>query len=154
MWNSGPSHDEYCDCGACQNVYRAHNNGKWCYCSGCQTRREVIVITLEPSEERRNVATVNFCERCESMGVSTAMGEINFKTAPGEKVERKELCPGCISDLMLWFNDITTTREKAYRHPWKPTDETTTGDIIAKSEVKKLLRELLAGDDNGKGTAS
>lgn len=93
------------------------------------------------------VATVNFCERCESMGKSIVMGTLGYRTDPTKGVKELELCPGCVEDFMTWLKeDIMTTREKAYKEPWKD-GVSGKGEVLTKQNLQKLLRALESGDD-------
>lgn len=94
------------------------------------------------------MATINLCERCESMGKSLAMGYLEYRTDPSKGMEQIELCPGCVEDFMIWLKtDVEmASRQKAYKEPWRP-DNSDDGEIIAKTELRKVLRELMSGND-------
>lgn len=145
------SHWEGCSCGMCQGIYDSHNVTHWCACHGCQTRNLVVNDAWKLANDKvvPNVATVNFCERCESMGKSVAMGAIAYRTDATKGMTELEICPGCVDDFMTWLkSDVMTTREKAYKQPW--TDESeqeTKGSILSKETLRNLLRELEAGGD-------
>lgn len=151
-------HPFNCVCGTCLGVYERHRNcfplGQKCQCPGCMARRPHFIEEVRPEEAvyasyklESKVSTVNFCERCESMGKSSAMGNIVVQRFPGEQPIKYEICPGCVQDLVDWFSDITTTREKAYRKPWIPEHKIEDGEYMTKSEARKFVKELMAGDD-------
>lgn len=96
-----------------------------------------------------HVSTINFCDRCESMGKSEAMGTIEIQPSVNHNAEKAEYCPGCIQDFMDWkTSDVMTTRERAYKEPWTEQErEEPAGEVLfTKQQVKELIREIESGD--------
>lgn len=95
------------------------------------------------------MATVNFCERCDSMGKSSAMGIVSYRTEPAHGMTEIEICPGCVEDFIIWLkSDVNMmAREKAYKEPWREKENNSTeGTILNKETVKNVIRELMSGD--------
>lgn len=135
-------HSGICECGPCQEVYNRHNATHWCACDPCQTHNE------------KSKRSLSICERCESMGMTGAMGLIQYRTEPAHGMESLEICPGCVGDFKTWLEtDSMTTRERAYKRPWKPEDNAVTADdpgqiiITDKEGLRKMLRELESGEE-------
>lgn len=142
-------HSLICECDRCREAYDRHNTEVWCACEICQAHN---LARNDPYQSDAKgvskVATINLCERCESMGKSLAMGQLEYRTDPTKGMTILEICPGCVEDFMIWLksNVDMMSRQKAYKEPWQE-DNATEGEIIAKSEMRKVLRELLSGDD-------
>lgn len=103
------------------------------------------------------MATVNFCEKhtCEAMGKNTAMGTVVIIPAnavdaeriyadavhtTGRDTIRKELCPGCIGELMAWLDAAPVNPGNKYTEPWKPAPKTSVTD------VERILRDMGSSD--------
>lgn len=144
-------HWDGCSCVHCLRQYELHNAGyEPCVCAICEAHNLVNnnAFQMAGGKVVPAVATVNFCERCESMGKSNAMGAVSYNTNPAEGQTRIEICPGCVGDFMVWLKeDIMTDREKAYREPWKK-DEDESGEIANKKKMREFVRELMAGSDD------
>lgn len=108
------------------------------------------------------VATVNFCERCNTMGKSSAMGELNWTPDRNQvRAEGLELCPGCVGDLVAFLAGQPVgavknqDRPKAYNHPWEesksnPLDKLSDADIaeayLARVAKRETAHELEAAE--------
>lgn len=104
----------------------------------------------------QTVATVNFCEKhkCEAMGKNTAMGLVVIipATSGPESVYadavhttdrntvRKELCPGCIGELMEWIDAEPVGERKKYTEPWSPAPK------VSQTDVERVLRDMGSQD--------
>lgn len=144
-----------CNCEECDGNYRVHNEYRQCDCSGCVQQRERIVsearnrLSGENGRGTGKMSTINFCDRCESMGKSEAMGVISIIPNREMGPEEIEICPGCVTDFMTWRNeDAMTDRQRAYKEPWRPeSDVEESGDIIlTKEQAKKMLKALESGE--------
>ena len=106
------------------------------------------------------MASVNLCDRngCKSMVQGAALGYVALaiSSEPGaERIER-EICPGCVSD-MIWLleNEPVTSRQAAYREPYKrpraedPMDSATSEQLAAALLEKLMHTRVLEG---GKAT--
>lgn len=147
-------HSSICQCSSCMSVYENHSAGyQICSCLPCVHHNIAINDPFRTDEKGTpQVATVNFCDRCESMGKSHVMGSMSFRTDASKKDVSKELCPGCIGELMEWLeNDITTTRQKAYKEPWSPDDNETSGEIITEGgqAIKAIAAAVRAEMEKG-----
>lgn len=130
-----------CSCETCFKVYDNHNQEIWCACQGCLTRRNSWGETQIIEKGNSNVATVNFCERCDSMGKSNVMGKIQYRTDPSQDLQQIEICPGCVGEFMSWLTDpLMGSRERAYREPWSPEDTApeSSGEIVTDTVIKQI----------------
>lgn len=112
------------------------------------------------------MSTVNLCDRCGTMGKSKAMGTVVIvpvnekadvfgdavRTLTG-KVERMELCPGCVGELMAWKDAEGGTRPKAYSEPWEPpkddalpTDSTTLFRLALEASKRETFGDEKSDD--------
>lgn len=114
-------------------------------------------------KEVKTVATINLCDRCESMAKSPAMGLVVIvpETAGPENVYadavhttdrntvRKDLCPACVGELMEWVDATPGPREKAYSRPWKPAPKpaapTSSAELFALA-IEASKREMESGE--------
>jgi hypothetical protein len=143
-------HWEGCSCADCLETYDLHNKNGSCVCNGCTAHNLVAnnAFQMEKNRVVPKVATVNFCERCESMGKSNAMGTVQYIFEPSQGWTSIECCPGCIAEFMIWRNsEVFGDREKAYKHPYTEATEDEGGEIITKSNIRKLLLALESGDE-------
>lgn len=143
-------HSSICTCPPCERTYESHNAGyEACNCSICYMQNMNRNVPYQSDERGQSiVATVNFCERCDSMGKSLVMGKLAYRTDASKGVTDIEICPGCVDDFMTWLkSDVMTSRERAYKEPWKEnTEPAKQGTILTKETLHSLLRELDAGD--------
>lgn len=92
------------------------------------------------------MATVNFCERCNTMGKSVAMGTVEIQRFPYETAEPVEICPGCVQDMVDFMAGKPVgalkdqERPKSYSEPWTET----LIDPLAKLSDDELARAYLA----------
>lgn len=93
------------------------------------------------------MATVNFCERCNSMGKSSAMGRLSLAPNPSWRDETKELCPACVKELYAWMAEETFgPREKAYQEPYDPNEAETDVDKLTTEELSAALVKRMQAD--------
>jgi hypothetical protein len=143
-------HSSICTCGPCLATYEQHNAGyEVCVCNVCEAHNYDRNVPYQ-SDAKGNtvVATVNFCERCNSMGQSKAMGALAYRTDATKGDVEMEICPGCVDDFITWLkSDVMTSRERAYMDPWKEdTEPEKQGTILSKETLRTLLKELEAGE--------
>lgn len=92
------------------------------------------------------MASINLCDRngCDAMVKGAALGAVQIVTDSTPDAERvsKEICPGCIADLMdVLETPPTTHRKQAYAKPWKrPEDEP--DDTMKGVTTEQLAAEL------------
>lgn len=144
-------HSSICTCEKCEAVYQQHNRTHWCACDVCVNQTQNRQNPYRSDAKGETVmATVNFCDRCESMGKADAMGRLTYMTDITQLPKDVEICPGCVGDFMEWLeSDIMTTRERGYRKPWKKEEKEPekTGVIITNADdLKALMRELESGE--------
>lgn len=168
-------HWDGCLCDLCRPIFEQHNpdqNGPICSCGGCQTRNAAIKtranpFTFDAGKQYNNqgrvktVATVNFCERCNTMGKSSAMGSIYFRTDPTDDDRNGfEICPGCVADFIAWKQLGQTleegSRPKSYSEPYSArkadpladlSDEQIAAAYLARVAAREGLNELESGSD-------
>ena len=105
------------------------------------------------------MATVNFCERCNTMGKSLAMGRLGFWTGERNESTREfELCPGCVADMVtfLQWKDGQAERPKSYSEPYSAratdpladlTDDEIARAYLARVAARESVNELTDGSD-------
>lgn len=135
-------------CETCAANFAQHNpdqSGPICACTGCQVRKSEIRKTEQ--RERKTVATVNFCERCNTMGKSSAMGAVSTQECVyNSPVEGKEICPGCVGDLKQFMRGeavpalADVERPKSYSEPYSERQS----DPLAGLSDDELARAYLA----------
>lgn len=164
-------HWDGCMCDLCDSIFGSHNpdrNGPICSCGGCQTRTAAIRSQSRTTYQNYNaqgkeiaVATVNFCERCNTMGKSVAMGSIYFRTDPTDANQNGfEICPGCVADFIAWKKAGEElpegSRPKSYSEPYSaaaadPLADLSDDDIarayLARVAARESTNELTAGSD-------
>lgn len=155
--------DHTCDCGSCE-IHRTHALTKNPKARAAtlnaiaENNRELSTMRGIPriGERKQTVATVNFCEKhkCEAMGKNTAMGLVVIipATSGPESVYadavhttdrntvRKELCPGCIGELMEWIDAEPMGERKKYTEPWSPAPK------VSQTDVERVLRDMGSQD--------
>jgi hypothetical protein len=167
-WRYLSNHWDGCMCEACDGVFTDHNpnrTGPLCSCSGCRTRGAAIRNQRQTTTQYNNqgrtkaVATVNFCERCNTMGKSSAMGRLYFvANLSGESAGKElEICPGCVADAFafLKWEDGQAERPKSYSEPYSErqddplaglSDDELARAYLARVAAQEGLKELGSGD--------
>lgn len=104
------------------------------------------------------MATVNFCERCNTMGKSSAMGRLRYWTGDHNTAEKElEICPGCVEDLMTYlkWEDNQAERPKSYSEPYTEraadplaalSDDELARAYLARVAAQKGVKALESGD--------
>ncbi len=135
-----PQHWNECWCAGCQEEFEKHNQFKLCACPQCQISRKIL------SKETPTVATVNFCERCNTMGKSNAMGILQWAPdqAPGKPMSSMEICPGCVADLVAWLDTegVVFDRPKYYTEPWMAPEKTM---MLDDANLDDIVKAYLRG---------
>jgi len=101
---------------------------------------------------------VNFCERCNTMGKSSAMGGLQFWKSPADSMGGPlEICPGCVSDLVTWLKgESIGERPKSYSEPYTEhaadpladlSDDEIARAYLARVAARESTNELTAGSD-------
>lgn len=144
-------HSSICTCEPCTLEYETHQK-RGCNCVTCQRQRLNRNVPYHSNEQgETQMAGVQFCDRCESMGKATAMGRLVFHMHPMDGGKSLELCPGCVGDMVDFLeHDVMTEREKGYREPYQPGDKTPEekGDFLTDA-VRRAMREELRQLGNG-----
>lgn len=154
-------------CEMCDSIFSQHNpdrSGPICSCGGCQTRAAAIrtnrntVSDYNTQGRKEIVATVNFCERCNTMGKSSAMGSLEIWTGnQSDHTERFEICPGCVADFVTWRKaESIGDRPKSYSEPYSARKADPLADLsddeiarayLARVAAREGLNELTDGSD-------
>lgn len=98
------------------------------------------------------MATVNFCERCNTLGKSLVMGIVSQRDYPGSAGGTDaEICPGCVSDFHKFMNGEPVegkpfTRPQSYTKAYEPHSEDPTADLSDDELARAYLRRV-AGED-------
>lgn len=116
-----------------------------------------LMNDMKRIREEKAVATVNFCEKCTTMGKSDVMGTVVVVPVHGDApgsvytdavntsdrtIRRLEVCPGCVAELMLWFDaEPVGERPKAYTEPWKPAPKNPDGLPTDSATLMRLAIE-------------
>lgn len=186
-------HTWRCECSDCMASFRNHSYRYGdCQCEDCantrlwsdQKRDRKAQANLAPKvhthsakcafgedcntelpirKETKTVATINICDRCETLTKSPAMGLVVIvpETAGPENVYadavhttdrntvRMDLCPACIGELMDWKDADPGFREKTYAKPWKkddkPKGQPTSSELFALA-IEASKREMESGE--------
>lgn len=142
-----------CLCSLCAHIFEAHQEWGQCHCQKCEKFRYLA----GRAKERREVATISMCERvgCGSMSNSTNMGKLNFQTAQDREVQRLELCPGCVGELVEFLaTEPTEERPKAYREAWKPKAEEADPTEMTTEELGALWLKRMREETENAGRKS
>jgi hypothetical protein len=86
------------------------------------------------------MAQISMCDRCGNMGLSTALGTMVYHTGPNTRTFQKELCPECISEFLVWFNENIPVRQPGvpFRDEYtEPVKELEAGDTVEDSRGVK-----------------
>lgn len=171
----GMRHTWRCECSDCLSAFRTHSSKYGnCNCEDCantrlwaaQKRDKAARDNLAPKvarKEYKTVATINLCDRCESMAKSPAMGLVvivpatdgpemvyadSVQTTDRDTV-RMDLCPACVAELMEWKDADPGFREKAYSKPWKkddrPKGQPSSSELFALA-IEASKREMESGE--------
>ncbi len=107
--------------------------------------------------KEKTVATVNFCEKCTTLGKSDVMGTLVLVPVNGDaphsiysdavntadrSIKRVEVCPGCVAELMQWFDaEPVGERPRSYTEPWKPAPKAPDGMPTDSATLFRLALE-------------
>lgn len=94
------------------------------------------------------MSAVNICDRCGSLVRGVALGAISLVTSGDSDRERvdKELCPGCIEDLLPLIETEVEPKQRGYKDPYRRTPEpdavnSATSEQLAAALLTKLVQE-------------
>lgn len=97
------------------------------------------------------MASVNICDRCNSMvkGVALGLVQVVNSSEPGTERTGYEVCPACIEDVLVLMGSKPEegTRKAAYSEPFRPAQKGLTKsnvDELAELMLEKLRREQKA----------
>jgi hypothetical protein len=153
-------HPETCLCPQCLSDYDDHQARMRgvCACKECDATKNALrqVASERPDTppEGASMTTVNFCERDESMVKSNALGMIQYRTSPEAPPVVIEICPDCVASFVAWlggFEPDLEPRQRAYKEPYKPVDETADMDgATAEQLAAALFEKLMKGENKTK----
>lgn len=70
----------------------------------------------------KTVALIAMCDRCNSMGMASALAGLVFKSEVSDRTvtgETREICPNCFSSFMEWLNTPVDAATKPFRKPYE-----------------------------------
>lgn len=91
------------------------------------------------------MASVNICDRCGSLVRGAALGSVSLVVSSESMAERisKEICPGCVGDLVLTLEVPISPAKNAYREPWaRPAEQTDSATLeqLAGELFERLMK--------------
>lgn len=93
------------------------------------------------------MGSVNMCERCGALMIGGAVGSVVIALSSDpdtyENVKR-EICPGCVEDILTLVETKVTPKENGYREPYKRPEEPAKGlGELTGVDLETLLAEAL-----------
>lgn len=89
------------------------------------------------------MATIDMCERCGSIGVSTAIATIVHHASPHGKTNKKEICPVCYGQFIEWLTAVKAEMAgNAFREPWTPPAIETVVKTTLRESTPEVREEL------------
>lgn len=98
--------------------------------------KDNILEACKDDWEKKTVAGIVICDRCNSFGKDDAAGLLTLVRGPRKNEEEKLFCPSCITDFDDFMtNGKTEPRDgQAFTEPWKPAENE------AEAESAKMVR--------------
>lgn len=122
-----------------------------CGCGVCAEVREREQFGNLPMNDQRRethgMASVNMCERCDAVMVGRAVGSVLLVLSSDpdtyEQI-KKELCPGCVEDLLLLVEVRVPAKQPSYRDGYKRPEKDAPGvGELGGVDLEALLAEAL-----------
>ncbi len=122
-----------------------------CGCGECQTVRDRYQFGNMPMNDQTRkdtkLGTVNICDLCGSLAQGVAIGAIILTTSSDPdtyETIKKEVCPGCVGEIVALLEMTREPRNTGYREPFKRPEKDAPGlGELGGVQLETLLAEAL-----------